>query len=297
MNFGKVDDLKSIDFTLPDDHSDTEKLLKRLKKNRKRRPEVYIGCAKWGIKEWVGKLYPPKTKQKDFRLEYLTQFNSIELNPTHYRIANAATIKEWKKGAGKDFKFCPKFYQGISHYKRLKNCRRLTSEFYKSINNLGNNLGLSFLQMPPNYSPKNFPDLEKYLQTLPEGPEVCLELRHPGWFNDANVADDLHLMLKKHRIGYVITDAAGRRDVVHMRLSTPTAYIRFVGNSLHPSDYKRIDDWVIRIRHWLESGLKTLYFMMHMHDEKYSPELCVYTIKQVNKHCGLKLKVPELKMK
>ncbi len=148
--------------------------------------------------------------------------------------------------------------------------------------------------MPPNFPPKNFSVLEKYLKSLPVKPEVCLELRHPGWFNDAKVADETYQMLKENRIGNIITDAAGRRDVLHMRLSTPTAFIRFVGNSLHPSDYKRIDDWVLRIRHWLESGLKTLYFIMHMHDEKNSPELCAYTIKKVNKHCGLNLKVPKL---
>ncbi len=293
MDFGKVDDLDEIDLTLPDDHPDTEKLFKSLKK-KKKQPEVYVGCAKWGIKEWVGKLYPLKTKEKEFRANYLKQFNSIELNPTHYRIPSAGTINEWKTGADKNFKFCPKFYQGISHFARLKNCDEQTKRFYDSINNFGSNLGICFLQMPPNYPPKNFEFLQSYLSSLPKKPEVCLELRHPGWFNDQKTGDELYAMLKKNKIGFVITDAAGRRDVLHMRLSTPTAFIRFVGNSLHPSDYKRIDEWAIRIKHWLESGLQTLYFIMHMHDERNSPELCAYTIKQINKHCELDLKPPGL---
>ncbi|MDQ3019562.1 MAG: DUF72 domain-containing protein [Bacteroidota bacterium] len=294
MDFGKVENLDEVDFTLPDDHPDTEKLLKNLKKSKKQKQEVYVGCAKWGIKEWNGKLYPPKTKDKDFRVNYLKQFNCIELNPTHYRIQSAASIKEWKTGAEKDFKFCPKFYQGISHFGRLKNCERLTQEFYDSINNFENNLGTCFLQMPPNFPPKNFSDLENYLQSLPKKPEVCLELRHPLWFSDTKIADDTYQMLMKNKTGFAITDTAGRRDLIHMRLSTPTAFIRFVGNSLHPTDYTRIDDWVSRIRQWLKSGINTVYFLMHMHDERYSPELCVYTIKQINKHCGLNLKEPKL---
>jgi uncharacterized protein YecE (DUF72 family) len=294
MDFGKVENLDEVDFTLPDDHPDTEKLFKSLKKSKKQKQEVYVGCAKWGIKEWVGKLYSPKTKDKDFRVNYLKQFNCIELNPTHYRIPSATMINEWKTGADKDFRFCPKFYQGISHFARLKNCERLTEEFYKSIENFENNLGTCFLQLPPNYPPKNFSDLEKYLVNLPKKTEVCLELRHKEWFSNQKISDELYEMLKKNKIGFVITDAAGRRNVIHMRLSTPTAFIRFVGNSLHPTDYTRIDDWALRIKHWLESGIEKVYFIMHMHDEINSPELCAYTIKQINKHCGLNLKGPEL---
>ncbi len=293
MDFGKAENLDEIDLTLPDDHPDTEKLFKSLKKKKKKQ-EVYVGCAKWGIKEWVGKLYPPKTKDKDFRANYLTQFNCIELNPTHYRIPSGAQVKEWKTGAAKDFKFCPKFYQGISHFGRLKNCEKITEVFYNSINNFGNNLGVCFLQMPPNYPPKNIADLEKYLKTLPKKPEVCLELRHKEWFSNQKVADELYEMLKENKIGYAITDSAGRRDVIHMRLSTPVAFIRFVGNSLHPTDYTRIDEWALRIGHWLESGIEKVYFMMHMHDERYSPELCAYTIMQINKRCGLKLAAPKI---
>lgn len=293
MDFGKVENPDEVDLSLPDDHPDTEKLLKSLKKSKKK-PEIYLGCAKWGIKEWVGKLYPPKTKEKEFRIKYLPEFNCIELNPTHYRIPGAAQIKDWKTGSGKDFKFCPKFYQGISHFARLKNCEKLTEDFYKAINNFEKNLGTCFLQLPPNYPPKNLPDFEKYLKSLPKKPEVCVELRHKEWFSDQKTADQTYEVLKKNKIGFVITDAAGRRDVIHMRLSTPTAFIRFVGNSLHPTDYKRIDDWVMRIKEWMKMGIKKVYFLMHMHDEIYSPELCVYTATQLNKHCGLELNVPKL---
>ncbi len=78
-----------------------------------------------------------------------------------------------------------------------------------------------------------------------------------------------------------------------MRLTNGTAFIRFVGNNLHKTDYTRIDDWVQRMEHWLSSGLETLYFMLHQHDEAYTPELIAYTIKEFNKHCKLNLKETE----
>ena len=301
MDFGKAENLDDVDFTLPDDHEATDKLLASLKKKasqkktgtkKKKETKVYVGCAKWGRTEWVGKIYPPKTKDKDFRSYYLKQYNSLELNPTHYRTPSALQVKSWREGAAKDFKFCPKFPQVISHMKRLKECERETELFYNAVKNFGTNLGTCFLQLPPNFPPKNFAILEKYVSSLPNDLNVCVEFRHPMWFSDVKVFDETFNMLRENNIGSVITDTAGRRDVVHTRLTTSTAFIRFVGNNLHPSDFKRVDDWAAKLKRWMNSGIGSFYFMMHMHDEKDSPELSAYSIDKINKECGLDLKKP-----
>ncbi len=292
MDFGKAENLEDVGFTLPDDHEATDKLLASLKKKSKKETKIYVGCAKWGRPEWIGKIYPPKTKEKDFRSYYLKQYNSLELNPTHYRTPSALQVKSWKEGAAEDFKFCPKFPQVISHMKRLKDCEKETELFYNAIKNFGSNLGTSFLQLPPNFPPKNSANLEKYVSSLPKDFDVCVEFRHPLWFGDVKVFDETFNMLHENKIGSVITDTAGRRDVVHTRLTTPTAFIRFVGNNLHPSDFKRVDDWAAKLKRWINSGIGTIYFMMHMHDEKDSPELSAYSIDKFNKECGLDLKKP-----
>ena len=67
MEFGKVEtpDLNEIDFTLPPDAPGTMELLK--KRNLTNiKPEIFVGCAKWGRKDWVGKIYPQGTKEADF---------------------------------------------------------------------------------------------------------------------------------------------------------------------------------------------------------------------------------------
>jgi uncharacterized protein YecE (DUF72 family) len=298
MDFGKIPEgeLDKVDLSLPDDHSTTDKILSGLKKKfteaKKKKQKVYVGCAKWGRKEWIGKIYPPKTKEKDFVTYYVKQFNSIELNATHYRIPEPASIEKWKTGAAKDFKFCPKFPQWISHIRRLKNCERETESFINAVSGFGGNLGTSFLQMPPNFTPKSLPDMVKYLSSLPKDFDMCVELRHPDWFKDGETANEAFAALTELKKGTVITDAAGRRDCVHMRLTNGTAFIRFVGNSLHKTDFTRVDDWIKRMKKWLSSGIETLHFMMHMHDEKDSPELITYAIKKMNKECKLELQVP-----
>ena len=68
----------------------------------------------------------------------------------------------------------------------------------------------------------------------------------------------------------------------------PHAFIRFVGNSLHPTDYTRVDEWVERIIQWYKAGLQSVWFFMHQHDERYSPELADHVVAQVESEPWIK---------
>lgn len=291
MDFGRVapEVLPTIDFTLPADPAGTTRILKAAKV--KVPAKVYLGCAKWGRKDWVGKLYPPKTKEADFLTWYAKYFNCVELNATFYKIPDERTMALWKEKAGKGFMFSPKFTSSISQTKRLVNAEFETELFLKGISAFGDSLGPCFLQMHPTFGPKNIDALESYLKSLPSDLELFVEVRHPEWFTGDNF-EALAKVLENAGKGFVITDTAGRRDVAHMRLTTPKAFIRFVGNSLHPTDYQRIDDWVERTKTWLDEGLTHLYFYMHQHEELHSPELIKYTIQRLNDRCKLDIPLP-----
>lgn len=292
MDFGKVAEaeLDHIDFTLPSDPPANKNVLTGSKFAK---PKVYVGCAKWGRKEWVGKLYPKGTKEASFLDFYLQHYNSIELNATHYQTYPPETIKKWAdKANGKDFLFCPKVPQSISHYSSFTNVDDKTNAFLESITGFGEHLGPVFLQTSDRFSPKRKESVYQYLRSLPKDVQFFFEVRHADWFANESESTELVETLRSANIGYVITDAAGRRDCVHMHLTIPKTFIRFVGNSLHPTDYTRIDAWVERIKYWLDNGLQELYFFMHMHDEAYSPELTIYLIEKLNKSCNLQLPVP-----
>lgn len=139
--------------------------------------------------------------------------------------------------------------------------------------------------------PKTQDTIEAFLQSLPKDIEVFTEFRHAQWFADTTAFQSSFDMLQRNHSGTVITDASGRRDCVHMRLTTPEAFIRFVGNGLHPTDYTRIDDWIQRIKLWMSQGIQKVYFFMHQHEELHSPELCKYLIEEMNKHCGTQIPV------
>jgi uncharacterized protein YecE (DUF72 family) len=295
MEFGRVspEELAVTDFTLPPDAELTLTTLKAAKNNEPL--QVHVGCAKWGRKEWVGQIYPPKTKEANFLDEYVKHFDCIELNATFYNVYGADTIGKWKAKADSnpDFKFCPKFSQSISHIKRLKNADEITTSYYEGILAFGEKLGPLFLQLSDNYTPKSFPEMKAYLETLPKDVPVFVELRHKEWFSVAENRDKAFQLLHDLNIGAVITDATGRRDVVHMTLPTPHAFIRFVGNGLHPSDYARVDEWVSRIKGWQQLGLRSVWFLMHQHEEEFSPRLADYVVEKLNHALGMQLKRPQ----
>lgn len=291
MQFGQAPpkELGKIDFTLPQDPAPTKKVLANAKKNK---CEILVGCAKWGRPDWVGKIYPKGTKAANFLDAYAQQFNCIEFNAIFYKLPDKKEVHAWKAKVGKDFKFFPKFTEVITHRKRLKNTRAEVDAFLEVVHEFGNNLGPLFLMPHPQMGPKHLDTILEFLDSLPKDVKCFTELRHTEWYQDNN-AEKLFAELEKRGRGTIITDAAGRRDCVHMRLTTPEAFIRFVGNSLHESDYRRIDEWVDRIGQWMKQGLQKCYFFMHQHEELYSPELCKYLIEQMNKKLGTQIKVPQ----
>ena len=292
MEFGRVTigELDKVDFSLPADPAFNYSVLKgKPVKN----PKVYIGCAKWGRTEWIGKIYPPKTKEKDFLQLYVQHYNSIELNATHYKIYSSESIQKWAdKAVGKEFLFCPKMYKGVTHFGSLKGKDLLTTEFLKGIEAFGKNLGPIFIQVSESFSPNRKNELFTYLRSLSKDLQFFVEVRHPEWFVNPVIANELFSTLQQLNMGALITDAGGRRDCAHMYLPVTKTFIRYVGNSLHASDYTRIDEWVKRMKYWLDKGLSEVYFFMHMHNEATSPELTVYLVDKLNKECGLNLQKP-----
>jgi len=293
MEFGRVpeSELANVDFSLPAEPDFNKKILDGKPVES---PKVYIGCAKWGRIEWVGKIYPKGTKEKNFLDHYVHHYNSIELNATHYKVYGATGISKWAaKANGKDFLFCPKMYQGVTHRGSLKGKDFITTEFLRGIVGFEKHLGPIFIQVSDTFSPNRKEELFNFLKSLPIDLQFFVEVRHSDWFAKEAIRTEFFATLSSLNIGAVITDTSGRRDCAHMHLAIPKVFIRFVGNSLHPTDYPRTDEWIERMKYWLDNGLKELYFFMHMHDEAYSPELTVYLVDKLNAACNLNLQKPK----
>ncbi|HEY4062042.1 MAG TPA: DUF72 domain-containing protein [Puia sp.] len=306
MEFGRVSPTGNIDPTLPPDDKMTEEVLGRLTPSPDEPIRIYVGGTEWGRKNWVGKVYPAGTKEKDFLANYTKQFNTIELNTLFYHLQPRSVIERWASLAGPDFRFCPKFSDTISHKQQLVNVRRDTELFIEQVNYFGRRLGPCFLQLSEQFGTNRAAVLGNYLRELPPDFRVCVELRQKDWFgghdtppvkqagSPAGILQSTWETFRELGIGTVITDTSGRRDVLHMRLTAPVAFIRYVGNNMHPTDLLRIDVWVDRIKSWTDKGLREIYFFTHNPEEQCSPEMCKYVIEQFNKKCGTTLAPPKL---
>lgn len=287
MKFGAVASVKGLDLSLPPDHPDTPRVLGTGK--RKAEPRIHVGCAKWN-KVDLKNFYPKGTK--DELAYYASQFNAIELNATFYRQFPPAQFTNWAKKVPDGFKFYPKVVQNVSHFARLKNVETLVDDYTHAVRHLGDRLGGVFLQMHQNFSPKDIDRIGPFLENWPKDVPLAMEFRHTDWYNNANVANQLYLMLEHHRVMNIITDTAGRRDLLHMRLTTPSAFVRYVGANDAKSDRSRLGAWVVRVKTWVELGIEDIHFFVHQNHELESPLLAAIFIKKLNKALGTKLKVP-----
>ena len=287
MKFGQVPKPEDVDFTIPADHKDTKGVLA---KSKAKEMSIHIGCAKWNKTDLKG-FYPKGVK--DELAYYSTQFNCIELNATFYRLFPPSTFEKWRTTAPEGFKFFPKFEQTISHFRRLNDVEAVVENNVTNMSHLQEKLGMPFLQMHNNFGPKNFDRVKTFVANWQYDIPLAVEFRHTDWYNDPAVSSEMYDLLETSGITNVLVDTAGRRDLMHMRLTTPTAFVRWVGANHETSDRERLDQWAERIASWKDQGLTELNFFVHQNLEKESPLLSAYFIEKLNKKLGTDLQIPK----
>jgi uncharacterized protein YecE (DUF72 family) len=283
MEFGRItlEELTKTDFSLPPDPERNIKVLPGKPGDTK----FFTGLPKWGRTEWVGTLYPVRTREKDFLKYYVTHFNAVELNATHYKLYGSGGIGKWADLArDRTFRFCPKMYKGITHVKGLQHKQFMVSEFLRGVETFGEHLGPIFIQLSDSFSNKRKAELFQFMESLPDRLPFFLEVRHANLIANVEVYD----FLQSKGFGVVITDTAGRRDAAHMNLTIPKTLIRFIATG-HEVDLKRIKFWAERLKDWMDHGIEEIYFFIHPFDERKDLDLMKYAINQFNLICNAKL--------
>lgn len=290
MKFGKLENLAQVHFELPLDPLANRARLDRYELgDGEGPPNIYVGATGWSMKEWVGKWYPDKTKPADFLKHYGRQFNTIELNTTHYRIPDAAMVKKWYETVPADFRFCPKVPQSISHRNDFGQQEGHLQRFVGSLDGMREKLGCAFIQLPPYFGADRLAQLEVFLDRWPRILPLAVEVRHESWFADPFRTEALMDALAARGVAAVITDVAGRRDVLHNCVTAPRTMIRFVGNGLPPSDYTRLEDWAIKLLDW---NLPETYFFTHQPDNLLAPDAAAWYVQHLQ-GLGITTRGPE----
>jgi len=289
MKYGKLEDISGVNFSLPEDHPHTHRALD----GEPCQTDFRLGGTMWNVPAWVGSWYPLRTPSSQFLFHFSRMFSAIELNATHYRIPTVETVKAWVDQVPPNFMFCPKFPQGISHYRRFQNCDQQTDEFLKALLAFGHHLGPSFIQLPPNFSIKSAHALLDYLRELPRDLHVAIEFRHPEWFAATREALEVWETLHELQITAVLSDTAGRRDAVHMHLTSPHFILRYGGNGMDVTDHSRLAVWAQRATEWSSRGLRSFHLWMHQPDSLVSPESCILFADELERFSGRTIERPQ----
>lgn len=295
MKAGYLDNLDSMDFTLPTDHP---WVAKTLPGQPVEELKIHLGMEGWTDKGYIGRLYPPKTKNKDLLKHYSTSFNTVEVNSTRYVLPKRSTVEQWRLETSDDFKFAIKVPQFISHQRKLDTDEVIEDldAFVDAISVLEEKLAITYLQLPSSFKTERIGELQRVVEHYPKSLDLAIELRDPALYKDTEKLNELGAFLSANNVGMALSDTPERRDILHMMLTNDLAYIRIMGNRLHPSDYKRADEWIDRICTWVNLGLKKVYLFVHQPspNKVMSADLIKYMAEKLNQRLNTQITIPIL---
>ncbi len=291
MEFGKLSNVDKVDFTLPPDPPENARALSFLPDRAAAEPasaRVWIGTAGWSNRGFVGRLYPADARPADFLAHYARAFSTNELNSTYYG-ADAERARRWAAVVPSGFRFCPKLPAAVTHERELRDADRPMAHFLETVEAFGDRLGHAWGVLPPAFAPAHLPLLAAFLETWAPRLPLAMELRHHAWFSDPGASRAAFDLFERHGVAAVLTDVAGRRDVLHMRISGGTVFLRFVANGGHSSDLARLDAWIERLGTWIDGGLAQAYFFLHQPHDPDTVPLAEHLLPRLALRTGLEL--------
>ena len=211
--------------------------------------QLLPGTSGYSFKEWLGHFYPDKLPASEMLRFYASNFSTVEINNTFYRMPPESMLLQWPAQVPDDFTFTLKAPRRITHDAKLQRCEDLTQSFCRTARTLGTKLGALLFQLPPTFK-RDDAVLNAFLELLPEGTRAAFEFRHASW-HDAAVFE----ALKRRNIALCVADSE--------KMSTPVvstadyAYFRLRDEGYQRADVER---WASVIRAQPISGDAFVYF-------------------------------------
>jgi uncharacterized protein YecE (DUF72 family) len=240
---------------------------------------IRIGISGWRYNGWRGVFYPQGLAQRR-ELEFASrEMPSIEINGTHYSLQRPICFDTWYRETPPGFVFAVKGSRFITHMKRLKDIEKPLANFFaQGLFKLREKTGPFLWQFPPNFQ-FDAARLEAFFELLPRDSRSalalarrrdyrmtgraclaidedrpyrhCIEIRHESFVTPA-----FYGLLRKHDIGLVVADTAGKWPLLE-EVTSDFVYVRLHGDTkLYVSGYTdaALDRWAERVSGWAKRG-------------------------------------------
>ena len=240
---------------------------------------IRVGISGWRYEPWRAVFYPkdlPQRRELEFAARH---FPTLEINGSFYSLQRPEYYEQWYADTPPGFVFAVKGSRYITHLRRLKEIDQPLANFFASgVLALNDKLGPFLWQFPPMF-PFKPERLAPFFDKLPRTTEAALalarkrdsrlkgrarlaidaqrplrhaiEVRHPSFVDPSFVA-----LLRKHDIGLVVADTAGRFPRM-FDVTSGFVYVRLHGDiEIYKSGYtpRALQEWARRIRAWDADG-------------------------------------------
>lgn len=186
-----------------------------------------VGTSGWQYADWRGRYYPAGLPARRWLAHYLTDFATVEVNATFYRLPSRLVVTGWYDQLPPDALVAVKASRYLTHVKRLREPAEPVARLTDRLAPLADRLGPVLLQLPPNLQA----DIDALADTLgqfPAGMRLAVEPRHPSWFTA-----ELTALLADFDAALVWADRRGRPTGPLWRTAS-WGYLRLHEGRAHP---------------------------------------------------------------
>jgi uncharacterized protein YecE (DUF72 family) len=198
---------------------------------------AYIGTSGYSYKSWDKTFYgdTPRKQHLEF---YSTQFPTVEINATFYRLPSETMVRGWNDRVPDDFLYAVKGSRFITHMKKIANLNGALDRFFDRIAGMQQKTAAVLWQLPPMLK-RDLPRLDDFLSSLPQEYRHAVEFRHPSWYDD-----EVFDVLKKHDASHVCLSSRGMP--MNLTVTSDVVYVRFhglEGGAAHDYTRKELKPW------------------------------------------------------